>query len=151
MKSIPPSIGSILWAGRGDIWHWGEGNTQKMFLSLHVFWCFLLQSECLRLRFPRFGWWNFKFGLLKCWLDMLKHTFCCLNQQLLGFNISMFVASATWGCILLTPFTFCMEGAHIAAQRQQWLSRRHLGMEPMEHLPSVKIGLSPSITNGMDI
>lgn len=27
-------------------------------------------------------------------------------------------------CILLTPFTFCMEGAHIAAQRQQWLSRR---------------------------
>ena len=28
------------------------------------------------------------------------------------------------GCILLTPFTFCMEGAHIAAQRQQWLSRR---------------------------
>lgn len=28
-----------------------------------------------------------------------------------------------WGCILLTPFTFCMEGAHIAAQRQQSLSR----------------------------
>ncbi|CAE7307013.1 DTX46 [Symbiodinium natans] len=27
-------------------------------------------------------------------------------------------------CILLTPFAFCMEGAHIAAQRQQWLSRR---------------------------
>lgn len=29
-------------------------------------------------------------------------------------------------CLLLTPFTFCIEGAHIAAQRQRWLSRRLL-------------------------
>ena len=28
------------------------------------------------------------------------------------------------GGILLTPFTFCLEGAHIAAQRQRWLFRR---------------------------
>ncbi|CAJ1356127.1 unnamed protein product [Effrenium voratum] len=27
-------------------------------------------------------------------------------------------------CIMLTPFTFCLEGAHIAATRQRWLSQR---------------------------